>query len=186
MKCKCVLCGNGKINEWNGWNKNNGNRLQTVGLLFVESKKQTNKTGSDSPLPLPPYTHTHTNSTFDIFENVTVTFQWRSLSICMLRAERLGTAFYGVFSGLLGEFTPLTYPRRLEHETRDALAVWSARNNRVQGLTRQGTVNTVIFHRKELNLSVFTHFFFPGPILSWWHYTFAPLWLVHHIPIQTV
>ena len=75
--------------------------------------------------------NTHTNSTFDIFENTTVTFEWSSLGICMLRAERLGTAFYGVFPDLLGELTPLTYPRRLDHETRDALAAWSARNNRV-------------------------------------------------------
>lgn len=93
-------------------------------------KNKQTKQGPTPPSPS-PHTHTHTNSTFDTCENVTVTFQWRSLSICMLRAERLGTAFYGVFSGLLGEFTPLTYPRRLDHETRDALAVWSARNNRV-------------------------------------------------------
>ena len=69
--------------------------------------------------------------TFDIFENITVTLQWSSLGICMLRAERPGRAFYGVFPGLLGQFTTVTYPRRSDYETRDALAVWSARNNRV-------------------------------------------------------
>ena len=49
----------------------------------------------------------------------------------MLRAEHLGTAFDGVFSGLLGQFTTVTYPRRLDHVTRDARAAWSARNNKV-------------------------------------------------------
>lgn len=82
-------------------------------------------------LPLPPPPNTHTNSTFDIFENVTVTFEWSSLGICMLRAEHLGTALYSVFLGRLGQFTTVTYPGRLDHETGDALAVWSARNNRV-------------------------------------------------------
>ena len=98
--------------------------------------KQTNKGQSVSPTSPPPPSpppplNTHTNSTFDIFENVTVTFEWSSLGICMLRAEHLGTAFYGVFPGRLRQFTMVTYPGRLDHVTRDALAVWSARNNRV-------------------------------------------------------
>ena len=110
-------------------NKNNGNSLQTVGCSSWNPKNKQTKQGPTPPSPPPP--NTHTNSTFDIFENTTVTFEWSSLGICMLRVERLGTAFYGVFPGLLGELTPLTYPRRLDHETRDALAAWSARNNRV-------------------------------------------------------
>ena len=93
-------------------------------------KNKQTKQGPTPPSPS-PHTHTHTNSTFDIFENVTVTFQWSSLGICMLRAERLGTAFYGVFLGLLGQFTTVTYLRRLDHVTRGALAAWSARHNRV-------------------------------------------------------
>ena len=101
---------------------------QSVALRGIQ---KTNKQNRVRLPPPPPPIHTHTNSTFDIFENVTVTFQWSSLGICMLRAERLGTAFYGVFLGRLGQFTTVTYPGRLDHETRDALAVWSARNNRV-------------------------------------------------------
>ena len=100
------------------------------GCSSWNTKHKQTKTGP-SPPPPPPPPNTHTNSTFDIFENTTVTIEWSSLVICMLRAERLGTAFYGVFPGLLGELTPLTYPRRLDHETRDALAAWSARNNKV-------------------------------------------------------
>ena len=99
---------------------------QSVALRGIQN---TNKQRRVRLPHLPP--NTHTNSTFDIFENTTVTFEWGSLGMCMLRVERLGTAFYGVFPGLLGELTPLTYPRRLDHETRDALAAWSARNNRV-------------------------------------------------------
>ena len=38
---------------------------------------------------------------------------------------------HGVFSGLLGQFTSVTYPRNLEHVTRDAQAAWSARSNKV-------------------------------------------------------
>ena len=101
---------------------------QSVALRGIQ---KTNKQNRVRPPPPSPHTHTHTNSTFDIFENVMVTFQWSSLGICMLRAERLGTAFYGVFLGRLGQFTTVTYPGRLDHETQDALAVWSARNNRV-------------------------------------------------------
>ena len=102
---------------------------QSVALRGIQKTNKQNRVRLPPPPPPPP--NTHTNSTFDIFENTTVTFEWSSLGICMLRVERLGTAFYGVFPGLLGELTPLTYPRRLDHETRDALAAWSARNNRV-------------------------------------------------------
>ena len=101
---------------------------QSVALRGIQkTNKQTNKDGS----PSPPPPNRHKNSTFDIFENITVTFEWSSLGICMLRAEHLGTAFDGVFSGLLGQFTTVTYPRRLDHVTRDARAAWSARNNKV-------------------------------------------------------
>ena len=104
---------------------------QSVALRGIQKRnKQTNKDGSPSPPPPPP-PNRHTNSTFDILENITVTFEWSSLGICMLRAEHLGTAFDGVFSGLLGQFTTVTCPRRLDHVTRDALAAWSARNNKV-------------------------------------------------------
>ena len=106
---------------------------QSVPLRGIQNTNKQTKTGpSPPPPPLPPIPpNTHTNSTFDIFENITVTLEWSSLGICMLRAEHLGTAFYGVFSGLLGQFTTVTYPRRLDHVTREALAAWSARNNRV-------------------------------------------------------
>ena len=136
--------------------------------------KQTNKNGSDSP-----HTHTHTNSTLDISENITVKFEWSSPGICMLRVlPSPGTALSQAFS-----------VNSLRWRIRDAWTTWPEilwPRGIMRSRTRQGTVNTVIFLRKELYLSVFTHFFFPGPILSWWHYTFAPLWLVHHIPIQTV
>ena len=104
---------------------------QSVALRGIQKTNKQNRVRFPPPPHPPIHTHTHTNSTFDIFENVTVTFQWSSLGICMLRAERLGTAFYGVFLGRLGQFTTVTYPGRLDHETGDALAVWSARNNRV-------------------------------------------------------
>ena len=59
--------------------KNNGNRLQTVGLLFVESKKQTNlqrrvRLPHLPPPSPPPPQHTY-NSAFDIFENITMKFE---------------------------------------------------------------------------------------------------------------
>ena len=101
---------------------------QSVALRGIQKTKQTNK---QRRVPSPPPPNRHTNSTFDIFENITVTFEWSSLGICMLRAEHLGTACDGVFSGLLGQFTTVTYPRRLDHVTRDTLAAWSARNNKV-------------------------------------------------------